>query len=256
MRALIIAFSTFTRVPMPRVAYNQKAMRHCICFFPIVGLFIGMCEAALYYLFCSVLDVSYILAACVLTVTPVLLTGGIHFDGYLDTMDARHSYRSKEEKLTILKDPHVGSFAVIRAILYFILYFGICYELLTHMTGDRVKNSIVVVYIFVIERVLSGLSVVLFPKAKEDGMLATIAAQADKYVAVWLVLSGILFTVVSALVRPVQSACVAGAALLLFVNYRLRSWKEFGGTTGDLAGHFLQTTELGCMIALIAYYVM
>ena len=36
-----------------------------------------------------------------------------HIDGFMDTMDAFHSYKPREEKLTILKDSHMGAFAVI-----------------------------------------------------------------------------------------------------------------------------------------------
>ena len=43
---------------------------------------------------------------------PVLITGGIHLDGLLDTADALSSYKTKEEKLEILKDSHAGAFAL------------------------------------------------------------------------------------------------------------------------------------------------
>ena len=41
------------------------------------------------------------------------VTGGFHIDGFMDTMDAFHSYKPREEKLAILKDSHIGAFAVI-----------------------------------------------------------------------------------------------------------------------------------------------
>ena len=48
----------------------------------------------------------------------LLVTGGIHMDGYMDTMDALHSYGNREKKLEILKDSHIGAFAVIMTVLY------------------------------------------------------------------------------------------------------------------------------------------
>lgn len=251
MRALIIAFSTYSRVPMPHVNFNEKSMRYCMCCFPIVGLFIGACEAALYYLFASVFHMSGMFAACVLTVAPVLITGGIHLDGYMDTMDAKHSYKSKEEKLAILKDPHLGAFAVISAMVYFVLYVGATYQMLTYLEdGNVIKMVVPIAYIFVLERVLSGLSVVLFPKAKNDGMLAATACQADRKVAVILVILGLIFTAVSAIACPVRTMVIAGTGLICFARYRVMSEKLFGGTTGDLAGEFLQTTELLCILML------
>ena len=55
---------------------------------------------------------------------PLLVTGGFHLDGYMDTMDALHSYQKKEKKLEILKDPHIGAFSVIMARVYGLMYTG------------------------------------------------------------------------------------------------------------------------------------
>lgn len=54
----------------------------------------------------------------------LLVTGGIHMDGYMDTMDALHSYGSREKKLEILKDSHIGAFAVIMTVLYVLIAAG------------------------------------------------------------------------------------------------------------------------------------
>ncbi len=55
---------------------------------------------------------------------PLLLTGGFHVDGFMDTMDAFHSYQPKERKLEILKDSHIGAFAVIMLAVYGLIYMG------------------------------------------------------------------------------------------------------------------------------------
>lgn len=55
---------------------------------------------------------------CVSGVFLLLITGGIHIDGYMDTMDAVHSYGNREKKLEILKDSHIGAFAVIMLVTY------------------------------------------------------------------------------------------------------------------------------------------
>lgn len=58
--------------------------------------------------------------AGVMTLLPVLVNGGIHMDGFLDTMDALNSYGSREKKLEILKDSRTGAFAVIGFGLYLV----------------------------------------------------------------------------------------------------------------------------------------
>ena len=55
---------------------------------------------------------------------PLLVTGGFHVDGFLDTCDALHSYQSMEKKQEILKDPHIGAFAVLSLLTAVLLGLG------------------------------------------------------------------------------------------------------------------------------------
>ena len=129
MRSLIVAFSMYSRIPMPHVDWDEKAMRYVMCFFPLVGAVIGALEYAAYRLLMWG-GAAEVLTASILTVIPIFFTGGIHLDGFMDTVDALSSYRSREERLEILKDPNIGAFAVIYAAAYFVLYFGFMTELL------------------------------------------------------------------------------------------------------------------------------
>ena len=124
MKAILIAFSTYSKIPMPHFKWDPKALQYSMCAFPLVGAVIGAGEFAIWYLFGFLLQWSEVFTAALLTVFPILITGGIHMDGFLDTVDAKSSYKSKEEKLQILKDPHTGAFAIIRGCLYFLIYFG------------------------------------------------------------------------------------------------------------------------------------
>lgn len=129
MKAILIAFSTYSKIPMPHFKWDPKALQYSMCAFPLVGAVIGAGEFAIWYLFGFLLQWSEVFTAALLTIFPILITGGIHMDGFLDTVDAKSSYKSKEEKLQILKDPHTGAFAIIRGCLYFLIYFGCMYEL-------------------------------------------------------------------------------------------------------------------------------
>ena len=131
MKAILIAFSTYSKIPMPHFKWDPKALQYSMCAFPLVGAVIGAGEFVIWYLFGFLLQWSEVFTAALLTIFPILITGGIHMDGFLDTVDAKSSYKSKEEKLQILKDPHTGAFAIIRGCLYFLIYFGCMYELVT-----------------------------------------------------------------------------------------------------------------------------
>ena len=76
-------------------------MKYALCFFPAVGVF---CTGALWlwYALCCTLGVSGVLFAAVAAALPLLITGGIHMDGFMDTVDALSSHQSKERKLEIM----------------------------------------------------------------------------------------------------------------------------------------------------------
>lgn len=264
-QSLIIAFSTYSKIPMPGVCWSEKGMKYSICFFPFVGIVLGGASLGLFLLITNVLSVSVVLVSVLLSVLPIIVTGGIHMDGYLDTIDAKGSYKEKEEKLEIMKDPHVGAFAIIGGCIYFLLYFGFMYQLVFHInetvagleTGKKLQQSIHIFLPYVLSfgyiRALSGLSVVTFHKAKKDGMLATTATNSDKKTKTIMIGWIIIFAILLVTICRLLGVLVAGTGMLCFLYYRGMAYKVFGGTTGDLAGWFLQVTELLCLAICAGY---
>lgn len=247
LRSIIIAFSMYSRIPMPKVEWNEKNMRYSLCFFPLVGVVIGLCELGCYYVL-NALSVSRVMMAAFMTVLPILISGGIHMDGFLDTVDAKSSFKPMEEKLKILKDPHTGAFAVIYAIVYLLVTFGLYYEI--------TKEGLAVMAAgYVYERILSGYSVVSLKKAKKDGTAAAFA-DAAKQKEKWI--NNVIFpvefficSIVLCIINPVYGGACIVTALLTYWYYRNMSYKVFGGVTGDMAGYFLQVCELMMLIAVI-----
>ncbi|MCR5755117.1 MAG: adenosylcobinamide-GDP ribazoletransferase [Acetatifactor sp.] len=243
LESFIIAFSMYSKLPMPRVEWSQKGMRYSMCFFPLVGCVIGACSVGLFYGL-HILNISCFFVAAILTVLPVLLNGGIHMDGFLDTVDARRSYKSKEEKLEILKDPHTGAFAIIYGIVYLLLTFGAFCDV-------EAGTILMVAMGYGYSRILSGLSVVCFPKAKADGTVAAFADAAQKRVKWILFVELVLCTAGSLCIHPVMGAACILVSGLVFLYYRWMAMEQFGGITGDLAGYFLQMCELFWLLTTV-----
>ena len=123
IKSFFIAFSMYSKIPMPQFQWKDEDMRYALCFFPWVGAVIGV----LWYLWqwlCDRFTVGTLCYAAVGAAIPLLVTGGFHVDGFLDTCDALHSYQSRERKLEILKDSHIGAFAVIMLALYGLIFLG------------------------------------------------------------------------------------------------------------------------------------
>lgn len=236
LKSLIVAFSTYSKIPMPRIEWDEKSMKYSMCFFPLVGAVIGLCSVGCLYGL-GVLGVGSIMTAAVLTALPLLINGGIHMDGFLDTMDAKSSYQPMEEKLRILKDPHAGAFAIISGLVYIMLCFGGFCEV-----TEREIGCIAIGYAY--SRILSGLSVVTLRKAKKDGMVAASANAAEKSVK-WILAAELLLCICCLLFfHPILGGVCVLAGGISFLHYRRMAYRVFGGITGDLAGYFLQTCEL------------
>lgn len=243
--SLKIAFSMYSKIPMPHTDWNEKNMRYAMCFFPLVGSVIGF----LYYLWFNIslaLNINDILRSAIYVVIPILVTGGIHVDGFVDTMDAYNSYQSIERKLEILKDSHIGAFALISCITYFIINFGAVSEISS-------LNSIMIIALgFMLSRAFSALAVVKFKSAKNNGLARTFKDSSQKKtVMITMICYITLISLAMICIDLYQGIGAVVAAVLTFIYYKNMSYKKFGGITGDLAGFFLQVCELFIILAVV-----
>ena len=259
--SLIIAIAMYSKIPMPQAEWNEKNMRYAMCFFPVVGVVIGAAEFAAGYALLHWLHCKPLLFSVAMTLIPVLITGGIHLDGFADTgnyihgymvnagfadtVDAMSSYAERERRLEILKDPHTGAFAIIGLCCYFLANVGIWSEI-----GE--KKLLVACCIFAFSRAMSGLAVVSFKAAKNSGLLRTFQdGAAKRRVRVVMMLWAVLTAFILLKISPAAGTAALAMGIAIYVYYYLFSRKYFGGTTGDLAGYFLQLCELGMLAGIM-----
>lgn len=235
----------YSKLPMPRVEWDEDSMAWVFCCFPLVGAVIGMVLYGWLHL-AHWLTLGSSLTALGGLMLPLWISGGIHMDGLCDTCDALGSHQTREKKLEILKDSRTGAFGVIGCGLYLIaLYAG-----WTTLQGSEAAFRVLAL-IPVFSRGCSGLMAVTCPNARGSGLLFTFTQKsvikANRLVScLWLLVTGgfILFL----------GKCMGVAALvamgLVSVYYLTMSKKEFGGITGDLEGWYLQMLELFGLLAV------
>lgn len=234
----MIVFSAYSRIPAPRVKWDGEAMKISIAFLPWVGAVIGLAVWG-WQLICRYFGVGQSLFAAGAAALPVFLTGGIHLDGYCDTSDALSSWQDKARRLEILKDPHVGAFAVIRVCLYLLLEFALLAELYARSLDTGFG------WVFIISRCFAASGAMFFKKARADGMLSDFTRHTDRPLA-GILLAFFSVASMAGLARSAFPQCLAGLALCVPVTlgYRKMAAKYFGGITGDTTGFFLQKIEL------------
>ncbi len=239
LKSVLIAFSMYSAIPMPRTEWEPEGMRYALCAFPLVGLAVA---AALWCWgrLCLLLGLGRLLAAVGMTLLPLLVTGGIHMDGLCDAADAIASRQGPEKRLEILRDPRTGAFGVMAVCGYLLLSCAL-WDALLAGKDPRVIGAVCLG--FLLSRALSGFAVAVFPLAKESGLAHTFATGAEKRVVA--ILDGHLaFFAAAGMVAlaPLPGLAAAAGAALAFLWYLLVC-RGFGGTTGDLAGWFLTVCE-------------
>ncbi len=240
---------------MPKFELNDKDGEYSLLFFPLIGVFIGALVICLNG--CAVFTKLPAAVRIVLTaVIPLLVTGGIHVDGFMDTEDALRSYSSCEKKLEIMKDPHTGAFAVIAVITWAMCYIAAITAIFLAPVTDK-RILIVFGSTFVISRILSALTSLLFIKARPDGMLKGLTAGGNKIIMVILAAALVL---TGALIMYLDIMCavtVLAVYALFTLFYRNRAYTNFGGVTGDTAGWFLTVGEmLGAAALAVSLFFM
>lgn len=240
-----IAFAMFSKIPMPQAEWTEENMRYMLCFFPFVGGAAGLLTLGVSWLG-EYFGFGTGFMAMALILVPVLVTGGIHVDGLLDTSDALSSWRDREKRLEILKDSHAGAFAVITACVYFLVLYGG----FSQITGDWTAMKLIALG-YVVSRCFSGLGVITLPKANAGGTVAEFSRKAqDTTVRNTLIVYLVLLAALMLLIQPVWGAVTFVTAVLVSLFYKHKAMKYFGGTTGDLSGYFLCLCEAWMVLAL------
>lgn len=237
VKSLVACFSTYSRIPMPVVDLDSDDMKYALVFLPVIGAVIGIIEYCI-YIVAGLFVLPKMFRVLIMAVIPLIITGGIHIDGYMDTVDAFSSYSDREKKLAIMKDPHTGAFAVI----YFAIY-GLIFLAFSYLINDRSILSFC--YSFVVARALSGIAAVTIKSAKSSGMLHDVKKNTSKNIVIislFVILFIVFLTVLYSNVYVVILWLVS--SVIIYFWYKRKMIKELDGITGDTSGYFMCIMEL------------
>ena len=242
-KSLMVALSTYSIIPVPQFEWNEKNMRYSMCFFPAVGV---LCGILVWLVTRFGTAFSAFFASALIVCIPLIVSGGIHMDGFMDTVDALSSHAPRDKKLEILSDPHIGAFAVIYMAVYLVITMAVVYEI--HSLGTLFPLCPV----YVLSRSMSALCAVNMPNARKSGMLSAYTKDAKKIVVnITMTIVSIASAVLMIIISPASGVIAVGMGMLWTVLYCILAKKEFGGVTGDTAGFFLQVFELTSALGIL-----
>lgn len=234
--AFWMCWGMFCAIPCPVKIWDEKARPRMLSCFPLLGAVMGLLWGV-----CSLLPAGFVRAA-VLTALPWLLSGAIHLDGFMDCCDAIFSRRELEKRQQILKDSHVGSFAVIGMALLTLFSFAF-------WCGSGQIAFWALALLPVATRAAAAIAVTCM-KPMGHSQYAGVFDKKERWNTLCLPVVCLLLSCALALAWGWQGVAPAAGA----VGYGLAAWyasRQLGGMSGDVSGFALTFGEL-CGAAALA----
>ena len=244
IRYILASFAMFSAIPVKVILKKDDFKYTGVCL-PLVGALLGIVLSAVLKI-CIRFDVNNLVMALIIAVFPVIFTGGIHLDGFMDCHDAFASHSSKERMLEIMKDSNTGAFACIYIVLYELSFFVFCFLL-----PKESKFIFMLIVIFSLSRAASAFALLSLDSARSSGMGKSLKDMSDEKKSRYILIFEMVLIILSAFLIDMKSAIfIVLGSLFTYLYCTAKMKKQFSGITGDLAGWFLSLNELVMLIAL------
>ena len=218
-------------------------------YFPLVGLLLGLVLGALDLLLSGFLFLpeatfvalapNHLLVSVCLVVTLAVLTRGLHLDGFMDSCDALFGGHTRARRLEILRDPHVGAFAVAAVVCLLFIKCAAVAGLLQPLRWH------VLILFPCLSRWAMLLVMELYPYARSEGLGSAFQGARGRL--------QLFFGFICALFASLLAAGVLGLVLLLaasLIAWIIGAWVAgmLGGLTGDVYGAVNEIVETAVLV--------
>ena len=239
MRSLRLAIAFLTVFPLAPA--GEARMAPARAWFPLVGLGLGGILAGLDFAAREALPP--LVVGAVLVAALLVLTRAIHTEGFLDCCDGLFGGYDAEARLRILRDTHVGAFAVIGGAALLLLKWSALAGI-----PDDIRSGLLVVFPC-LSRFGMVATMALFPYAREQGLGTSFQDGRSRW--------QVGFALATAAVAAALFLGGGGAILLgivVAVALGLGRWMTglLGGMTGDTYGAVNEVGEVAVLVLGIA----
>ncbi len=226
------ALSLLSIIPVPRFLWVRDGWQagRAMIWFPLVGWIVGVLIYGIFRL--SGLIFSPAMTAVLTLIAWVVLTGGLHLDGLIDSCDALCATVSLERRLEIMKDPRAGSFGVIGAGMILLAKFAALLSL---------KNPTMLLIIPMLARLVMLYPMLHYPSARQGGMSNSYREGARR---VWLA----LLWLIPMILYPISLLYIPIAIIIVILFSRWAARRLGSGLTGDVYGASCELLETLCLM--------
>jgi len=187
-----------------------------------------------------------LIRAAFILIVSIIVTGGIHLDGFADTCDGFYGLKPKEKILEIMHDSRIGVMGVIGIISLLLLKF----TLIVSLPKDLLYKSLILMATFA--RWSQVLCCYTSNYARKDGkakFFVEYAKGKDVIIGGLLILA--LFLSMAKL-KGILVFILMLLSVLLFIQYVKR---KIGGMTGDTIGAISEVAEVVILFFVILVHL-
>jgi len=221
---------------------NDEAIGKSVLFYPVIGFLIGLLLAALSWLLNGT---SPVVAAALILICWVFITGGLHLDGLADSADAWvGGMKDRDRTLTIMKDPNCGPAGVVAIVLMLLLKFATLYMIV--MTDTWV----ILILAATLGRTILPLLFLTTPYVRPNGLGSSLVSHMPRYPSMLVIA---LTSLLATLTLGVNNLWLLAAIVVIFLIFRHLMLRRIGGTTGDTAGALVEITEVSVLLVAVLF---
>jgi adenosylcobinamide-GDP ribazoletransferase len=238
------ALSYFTRLPIPGyIVFDNEQFHKANAYLPLIGLFVALTMFTIFYL-CQLLFAIPI-SILLMLIGAMLLTGALHEDGFADCCDGFGGGYNTSQRLKIMKDSQIGSYAGIGLALLLLLKFNILL-VLTEIGMGALCISLIIAHVVSRYGALCVMQTMPYVRLAKDGKVQALSKKLNRH---YFLLASFVTLFVFCLL-PIPSALLL-MSILLVIGLLLRSYfkKTIEGYTGDCLGFSQQCLEMTILLS-------
>lgn len=248
MKAFWVALQFLTRLPSPRITYDDDTLlSRSTLFYPLVGAIIGLLLFSAVWLLGlipseDILTSNAQVVAAIVLIIWVSLTGALHLDGLGDSADGwLGGGDDKQRSFEIMQDPRAGTAAVVAIVMILLLKFSALAYLLSQQA----------IWPLLLAPVLGRMSVLglllTTPNARPEGFYTEVSKYLPRSEAISILF---IFCALIIFSWPIAGSIVILTALGIGFLLRHLMLNRIEGATGDTCGALIEITEASCLTAL------
>ncbi|HSQ90022.1 adenosylcobinamide-GDP ribazoletransferase [Romboutsia sp.] len=252
MKRFIAILQFMTRIPINIDVGIDEDFHKSITYFPLVGFVLGILLFLVGTVSMKIFDP--FITAIIITLSSVVLTGGLHIDGLGDTFDAIYSYRDKEKMLEIMKDSRLGTNSLLAIMFVMLLKIGFIYSIINQGFMWMIIFMPIIGRLGMIRLTYKTVS----PRAKGMGNLFIGKSTTSMFItaitytiAIIALISKLMFNSSTILLLKILISIVI--VIIFNQMFKQHIYKKIDGVTGDILGC---SVELGEVIYLLYIYLM